>query len=149
MKLIAVDNLDRPDVPQTLVLEGVSANTANRVMDILHNEYLANGKALMVVENDYKLTTADDIARDLYGFEDNKSMEAELKLNPMGTAPKDGSAILLFCPNDYPQFGMDVEVCRWIREDEGSYWIDKGGDDFIFDGKPPVGWKPLPIYDQE
>lgn len=60
---------------------------------------------------------------------------------PIETAPKDGTSIWLFCPNDEPQQAAGF----WANDPNGPYWafceqlvMDVVGQAF------PTHWQPLP-----
>lgn len=65
-----------------------------------------------------------------------------MKLQPIETAPKDGTYILLFGDSGYMTTPLRCSVCRWAKWK--NRWDDHGGDAFEDDGPPPTHWCPLP-----
>ena len=68
-----------------------------------------------------------------------------MKINPMSTAPKDGSFVLLFGDSGYVTTPLRCEVCRYAPSYRPRQpWVDYANDSFLDSGGPPVGWLPLP-----
>ena len=64
---------------------------------------------------------------------------------PMETAPKDGTYILLAGDSGYITTPLRVEVCRYDAEYHPLQpWVTYSNDSFTDSGGPPVGWLPLP-----
>ena len=71
-------------------------------------------------------------------------------LQPIETAKKDGSWILLFGPSGYITTPLRAHVCQWVKFDpyrrkdalEG-FWRTTSGDWFTSDGGDPTHWMPL------
>lgn len=64
---------------------------------------------------------------------------------PIATAPKDGTFILLAGPSGYSTTPLRVEVGRWYPEYRpGSPWQTHSNDDFTDGGPEPTHWMPLP-----
>lgn len=63
---------------------------------------------------------------------------------PIETAPKDGTHILLFCPNDEPQ----IVVGYWLHDGseiwDGWAFADEALSDIEPDGPNPTHWKEKP-----
>ena len=64
---------------------------------------------------------------------------------PIETAPKDGTWILLAGPSGYCSTPLRVEVCRY----DDIYrplqpWVNHAGDSFLDGGPDPTYWLPLP-----
>ncbi len=61
-------------------------------------------------------------------------------LQPIETAPRDGTYILLFGDSGYMSTPLRCTVCRWRL----GRWFSHSGDQFTEDGEPPTYWMPLP-----
>lgn len=66
-------------------------------------------------------------------------------IQPMETAPKDGSYILLFGDSGYKKIPIRCEICKY----DANYrpiqpWITYDNESFLDSGGPPIGWLPLP-----
>lgn len=67
------------------------------------------------------------------------------KLQPIGTAPKDGTWILLFAPSGYGTTPLRCEVCRYYPEYRPLQpWQNHANDSFLDGGEAPTHWLPLP-----
>lgn len=64
-------------------------------------------------------------------------------LQPIETAPRDGTFILLFGPSGYTSTSLRAAVCRF-REGYVSPWRNHAGDAFTDGGPAPTHWMPLP-----
>jgi hypothetical protein len=64
---------------------------------------------------------------------------------PIETAPKDGVAVLAFCPSDSPQV---VALRHMSGCDDGGWsmwaYVDEVLNDVCPDGATPTHWQPLP-----
>jgi hypothetical protein len=68
-----------------------------------------------------------------------------VKLQPIETAPTDGTYILLFGPSGYIGTPLRCEVCRHndkLRPHQP--WVNHAGDSFTDGGESPTHWAPLP-----
>lgn len=66
-------------------------------------------------------------------------------LNPIETAPKDGTYILLFGPSGYITTPLRCEVCRFDAEYRPLQpWVTYANDSFMDSGEAPTHWMPLP-----
>jgi len=65
------------------------------------------------------------------------------KWQPIETAPKDGTYILLLGDSGYTTTPHRVAVGCWI-EGYRDFWINHSNDAFTDDGEPPTHWMPLP-----
>ena len=63
---------------------------------------------------------------------------------PIDTAPKDGTWILLAGDSGYTTTPLRVSVCQWSFDTYHSFWRDHSGDGFLDDGDEPTHWMPLP-----
>ena len=61
---------------------------------------------------------------------------------PIETAPKDGTQILAFCPDEEPT----CVVVEWLSDDHWSGWVftDEVLSDISPEGPNPTNWMPLP-----
>lgn len=73
------------------------------------------------------------------------------QLQPIETAPKDGTYILLFGDSGFMTTPLRCSVCRWSHDKDrwsayefGYRWNDHAGDAFTDGGLPPTHWLPLP-----
>lgn len=67
------------------------------------------------------------------------------EINPMETAPLDGTYVLLFGPSGYMGTPLRCEVCRFDPEYRPrNPWQTYSHNGFSDSGEPPVGWLPLP-----
>lgn len=64
------------------------------------------------------------------------------QLQPISTAPKDGTYILLFGDSGYMTTPLRCSVCRWSKWK--TRWDDHECDAFEDGGPPPTHWMPLP-----
>lgn len=62
---------------------------------------------------------------------------------PIETAPKDGSPILIWQPGGVTQYTWytDCWICRW--EDRYQCWTEAGGE-LYSEARSPTHWMPLP-----
>lgn len=75
-----------------------------------------------------------------------------MKLNPMSTAPKDGTPILVWANWSWSWVSDGSVarplVCYWEDdewdEDEGGYWLSTTYNPYQDTGYHPVGWLPIP-----
>lgn len=68
-------------------------------------------------------------------------------LQPIETAPKDGTYVLIFGDSGYTTTPMRCEVCRYdIEYRPLSPWINHANDNFEDGGNAPQWWYPLPLY---
>ena len=69
----------------------------------------------------------------------------EPQWQPMETAPKDGTWILLAGPSGYQATPLRVEVCRYYPEYRpNNPWQNHSNDAFSDGGGAPTHWMPLP-----
>lgn len=62
---------------------------------------------------------------------------------PIESAPKDGTFILLAGPSGYRSTPLRVEVCRWVPQYRHG-WQNHAFDSFGDGGHGPTHWMPLP-----
>ena len=68
-----------------------------------------------------------------------------MKWQPIETAPRDGTFILLAGPSGYSTTPLRVEVCRYLPEYRPlNPWQNHSNDSFTDGGEPPTHWAPLP-----
>ena len=68
-----------------------------------------------------------------------------VKWQPIDTAPRDGTWILLAAPSGYRKPTYRVEVCRYDDEYRPLQpWINHARDSFLDGGEAPTKWAPLP-----
>lgn len=65
-------------------------------------------------------------------------------VQPISTAPKDGTFIIVFGPSGYTSVPIRCEVCRWEGERRSANWRTYGGDAFTDSGEEPTHWMPIP-----
>lgn len=64
---------------------------------------------------------------------------------PIETAPKDGTYILLAGPSGYTTTPLRVEVCCYDAEYRPRQpWVNHANDSFMDGGAAPTLWMPLP-----
>jgi hypothetical protein len=63
---------------------------------------------------------------------------------PIDTAPKDGSYVLLAAPSGYSTTPLRMHVGRWGLTFRPDRWITHDNTDFTDDGCKPTLWRPLP-----
>lgn len=63
-----------------------------------------------------------------------------MKLEPIATAPKDGTFIVLWGPSGYTSTPWQCAVGRWRDND----WRVHSNDLYTDGGAPPTHWSPLP-----
>lgn len=64
---------------------------------------------------------------------------------PIETAPKNGSFILLAGPSGYIGTPLRVEVCQYDEKYRPLQpWVTYAGDSFEDSGEPATYWMPLP-----
>jgi len=67
------------------------------------------------------------------------------ELQPIATAPKDGTYIVLFGPGGYRSTLLRCQVCRYDEEYRPLQpWKTYSGGSFMDDGAGPTHWMPLP-----
>lgn len=67
------------------------------------------------------------------------------ELQPISTAPKDGTYVILFGPSGYTTTPLRCAVCHYDPEYRPSYpWVTHSDDSFLDGGDPPTHWMPLP-----
>lgn len=67
------------------------------------------------------------------------------KWQPIETAPKDGTYILLAGPSGYINTPLRVEVCKYDAEHRPHrLWVNHASDSFLDGGEAPTHWMPLP-----
>lgn len=69
-----------------------------------------------------------------------KAPAAVAFLQPIASAPKDGSYILVAGPSGYGSMPLRFEACKWS---DGN-WRNHGYDHYSDGGGEPVWWMPLP-----
>ncbi len=68
-----------------------------------------------------------------------------MKWQPIQTAPKDGSYILLAGPSGYMSTPLRVAVCKFDDEYRPLQpWVTHSNDSFLDGGEAPTHWMPLP-----
>lgn len=64
---------------------------------------------------------------------------------PIETAPRDGTFILVAGPSGYITTPLRVEVCKCdMRFRPLQPWVNHAGDSFVDGGAAPIFWAPLP-----
>ena len=64
---------------------------------------------------------------------------------PIETAPKDGTYIIVAGPSGYVTTPLRAEICRYDAEYRPySPWVTHGNDCFTDGGVPPTLWVPIP-----
>lgn len=64
---------------------------------------------------------------------------------PIETAPRDGTYIILAGPSGYVTTPLRCEVCKFDFEFRPRQpWINHAGDSFLDGGGPPTCWMALP-----
>jgi len=67
------------------------------------------------------------------------------EIQPMETAPKDGTYILLFGDSGYINTPLRCKVCKYDPDYRlFGPWLNYANDSFLDSGGPPLGWMPLP-----
>lgn len=63
---------------------------------------------------------------------------------PIETAPKDGSPVLVYAVEGCTQwkFYTPLWICRWEEGHEDGEWIEAGGE--LYTTCKPTHWMPLP-----
>lgn len=70
----------------------------------------------------------------------------QIKLNPIETAPKDGTYILLFGDSGYNGTPLRAQVGHYDAEYRPlNPWVTHSGDAFTDGGDAPKWWLPLPV----
>jgi hypothetical protein len=78
-------------------------------------------------------------------IEDVLNNHASYEWQPIETAPKDGTYVLLAGPSGYIGTPLRVEVCKYDADYRPLQpWVDYGGQSFLHSGGPPTHWMPLP-----
>lgn len=68
---------------------------------------------------------------------------------PIETAPKDGTYIILAAPSGYTGTPLRVEVCKYDAEYRPLQpWVNHSNDSFTDGGVEPTHWMPLPPQEQ-
>jgi hypothetical protein len=67
------------------------------------------------------------------------------KWQPISTAPRDGSYMIIAGPSGYTTTPLRAEICRWGTTFRVNRWINHANDDFTEGGEEPTLWMPLPI----
>ena len=68
-----------------------------------------------------------------------------IEWQPIETAPRDGTYILLGAPSGYTTTPLRVEVAKYDAEFRPRQpWVDYAGDSFTDGGENPTCWMPLP-----
>ncbi len=100
-----------------------------------------------VADPDYCGAVIDEMRDELYKLRRNAVLQArEHTLQPMGTAPRDGSWILLFGPSGMMTTPLRCEVCRYYPEyRQINPWQTHSNDAFTDGGEAPTAWMPLPL----
>lgn len=92
--------------------------------------------------NAYGTAFADGFMR---GFRVRDDMSKTAGWQPLETAPRDGTYILLAGPSGYMGTPLRVEVCR---HDAGYHplqpWVNYANNSFMDGGEAPTCWMPLP-----
>ena len=66
-------------------------------------------------------------------------------LQPIATAPKDGTWIILFGPSGYVNIRFRCDVAKYDAEFRPrDPWITHSGECFSSSGDPPTHWMPMP-----
>lgn len=65
-------------------------------------------------------------------------------LQPIETAPRNGTFMLLFGPSGYVSTPLRCHVGCWGTTYKINRWLTHSGDDFTDDGEAPTHWTPLP-----
>jgi hypothetical protein len=69
------------------------------------------------------------------------------QLQPMDTAPKDGSYIILAGDSEYNGTPLRYAVCKYDADYRPLQpWVTHSGDSFLDGGRAPLFWMPLPVY---
>jgi hypothetical protein len=106
-------------------------------------------------------TCSTEAARDVIrtiasaiGYDRIRQLEGELaterarsraRWQPISTAPKDGTYVLVAGDSGYITTPLRVEVCRYDAEYRPrSPWVNHANDCFEEGGEPPTLWMPLP-----
>ena len=67
------------------------------------------------------------------------------KLQPIETAPRDGTYIILFGPSGYVGTPLRCEVCSYKPKYRPLQpWVDYSGESFEDSGEPATYWIPIP-----
>ena len=83
----------------------------------------------------------DEVLREIW---DEAQRQAAPTWQPIDTAPKDGTWILLAGDSGYTTTPFRVSVCQYSFDTYYSWWRDHAGDNFRDDGDEPTHWMPLP-----
>jgi len=67
-----------------------------------------------------------------------------MKWQPIETAPKDGTYILVAGPSGYYSTPLRVEVCKWNNANHKDNWRNHSNDWFTDGGEDATHWMPLP-----
>ena len=82
----------------------------------------------------------DEVLREIW---DEAQRQAAPTWQPIDTAPKDGTWILLAVDSSYTTTPLTVSVCRYISSPYPS-WRDYADYKFLVGGNEPTHWMPLP-----
>ena len=78
------------------------------------------------------------------GLEIEIQGDCEMEWQPIETAPKDGTFILLAGNSGYTTTPLRVSVGRYYPEYRPNQpWVDHANDSFLDDGGEPIFWAPL------
>ena len=99
---------------------------------------------LMRCEDDIERNLYENIPLVLRKVWDEAQRQAAPTWQPIETAPKDGTWILLAGDSGYTTTPFRVSVCQWSFDTYHSFWRDHSGDGFLDDGDEPTHWMPLP-----
>ena len=84
-----------------------------------------------------------NFASDMEG--QRNALREAIKLQPIATAPRDGTYVLLFGPSGYTTTPLRCEVCRYDAEYRPRQpWVNHSNDSFLDGGEAPTHWMPLP-----
>ena len=67
-----------------------------------------------------------------------------MEMQPINTAPKDGSYIILWGDSGFSGTTLRCTVGKYISSYKHSPWRDYGNDAFTDTGSEPTHWSPLP-----
>jgi hypothetical protein len=75
----------------------------------------------------------------------DSSVESEVCMRPVETAPKDGTYVLLFGDSGYIGTPLRCEVCKYDAEFRPKQpWVNHAGNSFLDGGAFARFWMPLP-----
>lgn len=68
-----------------------------------------------------------------------------MTLQPISTAPRDGTYILLFGPSGMTTTPLRCEVCKYDADYRPRQpWVNHDNNSFLDGGEAPTHWLPLP-----